>query len=339
MTKKVTVITCTFNKGEFNRASTQSIINQTYQDFEYIIVNDGSTDNTREILDEFTRLNNPQLKIIHQKNKGFVDSLIDTLEGVDTPYIAIHDAGDISHPTRLEKQIELLESNSSIGAVGCHVKKSTHEGKTIRTTKDKDNKLLINDPQELFFGNYYTHGEVTFRRSTYTKAGGYRRFFKYAQDRDLWLRMLEFSRLAKVDSILYEQIHIPNSSVGCDYKKVEYQAKLSCFAIFLSRQRLQGMSNQVEEKLDILFEEFCSNLDIEDKNRISSRIMETAGINYIQTGNHTVLANAARRVLTINPENHPPKRYIKLKILTIVDKFGHTNFWQFFIKKFFNTFY
>ncbi|MBE9221486.1 glycosyltransferase family 2 protein [Cyanobacterium stanieri LEGE 03274] len=339
MTKKVTIVTCTFNKGESNRASLQSIIDQTYQDFEYIIVNDGSTDNTKEILDEFTALDNPQLTIIHQKNKGFIDSLIDTLEGIDTPYIAIHGAGDISHLTRLEKQIELLESDSSIGAVGCHVRKLTHEGKTIRTTKDKKNKLLINDPQELFFGNYYTHGEVTFRRSTYIQTGGYRRFFKYAQDIDLWLRMLDFSKLAKIDSILYEQIYMPNSSVASDYKKVEYQAKLFCFAVFLSKQRLQEISNPIEAKWDKLFEEFCDNLDDKDKDFISGRIMETAGINYIQTRNNAVLANAARRVLTINPENHPSKRYIKLRILSIIDKFGDTKFWKFLIRKLFNTFY
>lgn len=309
--KKLTVLTITHNRSQYNIPSIQSILSQTYQDFQYLVVNDGSTDNTQDILDS---IKHPNLTVIHQENKGFTNTLVDILPEIDTPYVALNGAGDISHPERLEKQIELLESDELIGAVGCHVRKVTHDRKIIK--KWIDPVPVISDVRKLFKFNYFTHGEVMFRYSAYNRAGGYRRFFKYAQDKDLWLRMIEFSKLAKVDSILYDQVFIPNTSVGCDYQKVEIQAKLSSFAEYLAKQRLDGKPDELDQQGDQYFQHFCNHLSQEDKSFISERIITTVEKNYFQTANHQILIDAARRALEINPKNHSSKKYLKLANLT-----------------------
>ena len=309
--KKVTVVTITHNRGQYNTPSIQSILSQTYQDFHYLVVNDGSTDNTKELLDS---IKHPNLMVIHQENKGFTNTLVDVLQKIDTPYVAIHGAGDISHPERLERQMELLESDESIGAVGCSVQRIDHQGQPMRTWNPS--KLTLGDVRELLTYNFFNHGEVTFRYSAYLKAGGYRRFFRYAQDLDLWLRIASFAKLTKVNSLLYNQVMIPKSSISYDYQKVELQATFCAFARYLAKRRWEDKLDELDEQGEKAFSNFGDRLSHKDKNFISNRIIKTAEINYYQTGNHNTLINAAQRVLELNPNNNAAQRYLKLANFT-----------------------
>jgi len=308
--KKLTVVTSTYNRGSYNIPSIQSILSQTYQNFQYLLVNDGSTDETAQILDA---MRHPNLTVIHQRNKGFTNTLIDVMQKVDTPYVALQDAGDISHPERLEKQMKLLESDSSVAAVGCLVRAMTSDGQWSELVEAPP--IDLSDPiQGQWEKNYFTHGEVMFRLSCYKKVGGYRRFFQFAQDRDLWLRMASVGKLARLDEILYTRILFPDS-ISCDYSRKELQALLSVFAVHLARQRLEGRPDDLETMGEAAFTKFQRSLTQEAKDDVSKRILQSSIRNYFQTGHPELLVSAARRALEWSPDNDVARLYLKFATL------------------------
>lgn len=113
---RVTVITSIYNKGIASKRSTESILNQSFQDWRYVLVNDGSTDETAKILRAFE---DRRLDVIEQENSGFTRTFKEQLEKVDSEFIAVHGAGDLSHPERLKKQVAYLDANPDVVAIGC----------------------------------------------------------------------------------------------------------------------------------------------------------------------------------------------------------------------------
>src|SRR5690606_10550070 len=129
--------------------------------------------------------------IRNQNNKGFVDTLIDTINTSDSQFVAIHGSGDISYSSRISEQVEIMERYDDVGVVGCSV-----EVVGRRFNMSVDSSWIFNDKRchengqyTLLHRNYFTHGEVLIRKSYYDAVGGYRKQFKYAQDLDLWCRM------------------------------------------------------------------------------------------------------------------------------------------------------
>lgn len=121
MVPKISVITTVFNCERYIRQSLESILNQTFRDFEYIVVNDGSTDNTLQKIREIASADERIILIDNKTNIGRVKSLNKALENVKSSYIAIQDADDISLPERLEKQYNFLENNKDYVLAGANI--------------------------------------------------------------------------------------------------------------------------------------------------------------------------------------------------------------------------
>ncbi|MCQ6558890.1 glycosyltransferase [Paenibacillus mendelii] len=203
----VSIVTVYYNRENFVIDSIQSLLNQSYSDIEIIAIDDGSTDGT---LDKLMSFNDSRLKVITHDNMGFVKSIIKAVKYATGDFIAIHGSGDFSYETRIERQVELLQSRPEVGLVSCYV-----ENVNMMTGNSYVDKAEI-DPsgdvtKQLIQANFLHHGEVMFRRSVYTQAGGYREFFKFAQDHDLWLRMSLFSQIAIVPETLYRRYRLPDS--------------------------------------------------------------------------------------------------------------------------------
>ncbi len=122
---ETTVIMPVYNADEFLEPAIESILQQTYNKFEFLIINDGSTDNSQKIIDKYAALDK-RIRVINQNNKGLVTTLNQVIRSVKTTYIARMDADDISKPERLEKQISYLKSHSNIGVVGCLTQNITY---------------------------------------------------------------------------------------------------------------------------------------------------------------------------------------------------------------------
>lgn len=157
-------------------------------------------------MNKIREFDDKRLKIITHKNIGFVDSIIEGVKNASGDLIAIHGSGDYSNPKRIERQVEYLNKNKSIGIVGCYVKnKDTLTGKEYvhKPTIPEDNLVSY-----IKKNNPFTHGEVMYRKEIYYKAGGYRSFFKYAQDRDLWMRMALHTNFGVVPEVLYTRYNL-----------------------------------------------------------------------------------------------------------------------------------
>lgn len=198
---EVSVVMAVHN-GESQIGDTvDSILNQQHIDLEFIIIDDGSTDDTPRILDELSA-RDPRIRVVHQANTGLTQALREGCQLATAPLIARQDVGDRSLPNRLHRQRERLLSNPNVVAVGCSVRwigpLSEHLGDWVRNQSDQETT------QELLeSGVGFVHPSVMFRRNTYEKTGGYRTQFRFAQDVDLWYRMAEQGCLATCPEILF----------------------------------------------------------------------------------------------------------------------------------------
>ncbi|MBW7452537.1 glycosyltransferase [Paenibacillus sepulcri] len=214
----VSIVTIYYNRAEHVIASIQSLLDQTYSDIEIIAVDDGSTDNTLEVLHSFT---DSRLKIISHPNQGFVKSIMKAVSCASHDIIAIHGSGDISLPERIEKQVKVLTDRPEIGVVGCHVANENVVNNSFMISKPViDEKAGIS--KQLLHKNIFLHGEVMFRKSVYDKSGGYRDYFKFAQDYDLWLRMSLHTDFAVVPEVLYTRYTL-SDGVSASSSKISMQ--------------------------------------------------------------------------------------------------------------------
>lgn len=227
---KVLIVCAWYNRADYIRDTLDSLLNQTFNDYKVTIVNDGSKDpRVKEILDSY---NDPKLTVIHQENTGFVGAIRRAIDSADSEYIAIQGAGDVSFPERISAQVKLLDADSSLGVVGCKHKNivfgGPNDGYESTSKMPKERATL---ESLLKIGNPFSHGDVMYRRELYQKVGGYRDFFKFAQDRDLWIRMAVYCDMAVVDELLYERRAFYSDGVSTDIDKLILQKAFSNFAI------------------------------------------------------------------------------------------------------------
>lgn len=184
----ISVVMPVYNCDKYIREAIESILNQTYKNFEFIIINDGSTDNSSNILKNYAN-KDCRIKIINQSNSGIVRALNRGLFEAKSEWIFRMDGDDISLPHRLEVQIERIKKNSSLVLVGGNCQQIDHEGNFFKINRypAKNNKLVnILENGKSFF----PHPSACFRRDVVLKLGGYRERFKHAEDIDLWLRLI-----------------------------------------------------------------------------------------------------------------------------------------------------
>jgi len=196
---KVTVLMSVYNGEKYLREAIESILNQTFKDFEFLIINDGSTDRTAEILQSY---DDPRIKIINnEKNIGLTKSLNKGLKMARGEYIARMDADDISMPERLEKEVDFLETHRDYAVVGTFVKILNEHSGVIRLL---DRPVEYAQIREFFRrDNCIAHGSAMIRKNCILDVGFYDESMERSQDYDLWLRLSEKYRLANIPEYLY----------------------------------------------------------------------------------------------------------------------------------------
>jgi glycosyltransferase involved in cell wall biosynthesis len=253
---KVTVLMSVYNGEKYLREAVDSILNQTFKDFEFIIINDGSTDKTLKILNSY---NDPRIKIIsNKKNIGLTRSLNKGLSIAKGEYIARQDANDISMPERLEKQVDFLERNKAVGLIGTYSCIINEKGRILYKRKSPLGNEDIS--KKLIRGNVFAHGSVMFRKFLLEKVGAYREEFKTSQDYDLWLRFIEITKAFRTSEFLYKWRLLPDSISAT--KRMQ-QEKYASLALDFAKERkdhgkdtLQKARETGEEiDLNLLFKE------------------------------------------------------------------------------------
>lgn len=221
---RVSIVTVYYNREAYVADAIESLLAQDYPNLEIIAVDDGSTDGTLAAL---RRYEDPRYRVLTKPNSGFTDTINHGIQASDGTYLAIHGSGDISYPARISKQAAVLRAREGIGLVGCHVAIEQNPGDTAKIRARTKRGSLADT---IAASNPFTHGEVMFRRALYDRVGGYRPFFQYAQDRDLWVRMARHSDYDIVPETLYLRRKL-DGGVAVSPTKLLMQAYFSDFAI------------------------------------------------------------------------------------------------------------
>jgi glycosyltransferase involved in cell wall biosynthesis len=195
---KISVIMAVYNSEEFLEETIRNIINQTFNNFEFIVIDDCSTDNSLNIIKNYTKQDKRIILIENKKNIGLTKSLNKGLRIAKGKYIARIDADDIALSERLEKQYKYLEEHQDIFLIGGAALVIDKNGKEI-----KKYKPIVNENQLkrlLKKGNAIYHPTVMFRNE---KNNFYREKFYYSQDYDFYLTMLlKGKRLINIPDLL-----------------------------------------------------------------------------------------------------------------------------------------
>ncbi|MCE7530508.1 glycosyltransferase family A protein [Polynucleobacter sp. IMCC 29146] len=205
---KVSVILPAFNAAAHLGKAIDSILSQSFNDFELIIINDGSTDNTLEVLAKY---GDPRIKVITQENLGLPKALNQGLAIARGPYIARQDADDISLPTRLEKQVQFLDQNPEYGLIGTWSQIMTPAGLTDRQHLHPTSNGQIQ--VQLLMNNQFVHSSVMFRASCLKTTGQYSEDPEHfpPEDYDLWLKIAKHFMVANLPEVLLQYLEEPNS--------------------------------------------------------------------------------------------------------------------------------
>ncbi|MGH7496858.1 MAG: glycosyltransferase [bacterium] len=199
-----------FGHEKYLKEAVLSILQQTYQDFEFLIVNDGNDAANRELLKSFA---DPRLIIIDQEWRGLTRSLNHAIGRSRGEYIARMDADDVSLPERFQKQVEVLYENPTVGLVGTSYMDISENGERIIETLFSQSSQELK--QDLIFQNQFCHGSVMFRRKCCQKVGAYREEFRKAQDYDLWLRVAEHYDLSNLREVFYKRrVNVDSISIA-----------------------------------------------------------------------------------------------------------------------------
>jgi glycosyltransferase involved in cell wall biosynthesis len=226
----LSVILAVYNGERFLRKAIDSVLRQTYRDFELIVIDDASTDSTASILDDY---DDPRLILIHNPmNLGQTKSLNKGIKVARGHLIARQDADDISKPNRFQQQVSFLQSHPSSGLVGTSYEVIDQTGRILETVILPSGNDEIQ--KRLREGNLFCHGSVIIRSKVLEEVGGYREAFPVTQDYDLWLRVAEIAELANLREPLY-QFRFGGQTVS--RKKRGLQLAYRSLAQKLARQR------------------------------------------------------------------------------------------------------
>jgi len=182
---KISIIMSVFNGEKHVNSAIKSILNQTFRDFEFIIIDDGSKDNTLKFIKEYAKIDN-RIKIIRNlTNIGLTKSLNKAIKLCKGEFIARQDTDDISLPNRLEKQIKFLQNNPDYALCGCDMfRKQNKQQVMIKVFEIDDIR------KSLIVENCIAHPTVIIRKIILQKYGYYDEKFLYSQDYELWCRLI-----------------------------------------------------------------------------------------------------------------------------------------------------
>jgi hypothetical protein len=238
------VVMSVFNGGRFVAESIESILNQTFRDFEFIIIDDGSTDGTADILVRYQKAD-ARLVLHHHSNQGQVPSLNIGCGLARGRYIARIDADDIALPERLERQVNYLERHPQVALLGSSITNIDADGMTLSTwalpAGDKEIKEWLFGLHDLPF----CHVTLVFRTEVFHAINGYRTAFAPAEDYDMWLRIAERWQVANLPEPL---VKVRRRAHSLSFTSARQQVISRLVALAVSEQRRAGEPDPINQE-------------------------------------------------------------------------------------------
>jgi len=290
-----------FNGLPFVTQSIDSILAQTMPDFEFIIVNDASSDGTRAALDAY---DDPRLRIVHlEKNGGQTAALNHGLKLATSPLLARQDADDISRPERLATQIQFLDEHTDHLMVGTAADLIDDSGKVTglseHPTSDKEVRAMFATGNNCFY-----HGSVMFRRQVLDEVGMYREGFRNSQDYDYWLRIAEAGKVTNLPAPpLYQyRLHAGQMTFTSYYRmKAEWKLAEKLAAI---RANGEGDSEAYAAGAAELAETFADFTPTRaERRRALAELWRGKGVAYMNDGRRLPMMYCLLRAFLHEPDN------------------------------------
>lgn len=234
----ISVVLPVYNGEAYVREAVESILAQTFTDFELIIINDGSTDGSGAILRELAE-RDPRIVLVERANGGLVSALNEGIQRAQAELIARMDADDVAMPERFAQQHAQMEAEPELGVLGSFIRIMDETGRTIRVG---DYPVSMEEAARFMeHGCPVAHPTVIMRREAVLRAGGYRPLFAHCEDYDLWLRISELGYgIANLPVVLL-RYRMHGNNVSAIHR--EAQAVATLIARSAHRCRILGLGD------------------------------------------------------------------------------------------------
>jgi GT2 family glycosyltransferase len=221
---RVSVIMPAYNAERWLEEAVESICRQTEPNFELLVIDDGSTDRTPEILTQVAHQDS-RVRVFHRPHLGLCAALNFGMSAAQAPLIARLDADDIAHAERLGRQADFLDRHPDVGVVGSWAREIDEDGHPLGERRPPSEPNEIDTALQR--GNPMIHSAIMARAELVRRVGGYRPAFEAAEDYDLWLRLAEETRLANLCEILIDYRVHPQAVTGRQPLRMEFSARLA----------------------------------------------------------------------------------------------------------------
>lgn len=218
----ISVLMPVYNSEDYLKQAIESILNQTFTNFEFLIFDDGSTDKSKEIILKYAEKDSRIIFFLSPENQGYTKHLNKGLEIAKGKYIARMDSDDICLPNRLQMQVNFMEKNEKVWVLGAS---------SLIIDKDANEvgiSTRITDPEKLYFISFFinplSHPTVIFRKDQILKIGGYNNAKVPSEDFDLWVKVLGNGKIANLETPL---LKYREHGESISSKKKELQKKYS----------------------------------------------------------------------------------------------------------------
>jgi len=200
----LSVVMSVYNEEEYLKKSIESILDQTFTDFEFIIINDGSTDKTQNILENYVHKDDRVKLLINERNLGLAKSLNRGIEIARGKYVARMDAGDISHPERFQKQVEFLEKNENVYILGTWAYWINENKEIVGESRFP----VAVDCTNVFRSGGAIHPSIMVRKELFQRIGLYNEKYDISLEFELYMRTLKSSfSIANIPEFLISVMH------------------------------------------------------------------------------------------------------------------------------------
>lgn len=243
VTPDISVVMSVYNGAHQLQETMESVLQQDGIALEFIVVDDGSTDSSGEMLKAYAR-GDERVRLLTQGNQGLTKALISGCARARGAYIARQDVGDVSRPGRLSTQKAVLDADANLTFVSSWTEYCGPEWEFLYlikgTGRTREPAFILSDKERHGVIDGPTHhGSVMCRRSDYLKVGGYRAEFYYGQDWDLWYRLAQVGKFQTIGQALYRSRLTPGSISASNKSQQAAIGELSLMA--LARRQL-GLS-------------------------------------------------------------------------------------------------
>ncbi len=238
----ISVAMSVYNNADYLALAIESILAQSFEDFEFLILNDGSTDESGAIIDRYAA-QDKRIRPIHRANKGLIVSLNQLVDESRAPLIARMDGDDIALPDRFAKQIAFLQANPDYGVTSSWTKDIDGDGNPYPVS-GKEPPITHEDfLAAIDEGPLLCHPSVLYRRDLVKQVGGYHAAFKHCEDFDLWLRLAAVTKLGSIPERLMLYRHTVGQVSSRHIVVQQYGAAVSWFAL---KERQAGRPDPTE---------------------------------------------------------------------------------------------